>query len=60
MESVAQPPALRGLAALIGGLVFLFTNRSTEALALIVAIVVAVWAVAEFFAPGTKGRMQRL
>ena len=45
---------------IIGGLVFLFTNRSTEALALIVAIVVAVWAVAEFFAPGTKGRMQRL
>ena len=50
-------PTLRGLAALIGGLVFLFSSRSTEALALIVAIVVAVWAVAEFFAPAAKSRV---
>lgn len=57
---LVTPPTLRGLAALIGGLVFLFSTRSTEMLALIVAIVVAIWAASEFFAPGAKGRVQGL
>lgn len=55
-----NPPTLRGLAALVGGLVFLFSDRSTNALALILAIVLVVWAVSEFSAPAPEGRIQRL
>jgi len=55
-----NPATLRGAAALIGGLVFLFSDRSTEALALILAIVVAVWAASEFTVPSGEGRTGRL
>ncbi|MDJ0497429.1 MAG: DUF389 domain-containing protein [Acidimicrobiia bacterium] len=55
-----NPPTLRGLAALVGGLVFLFSDQSTTALSLILAIVLVVWAVSEFSAPTAEGRVQRL
>lgn len=55
-----NPATLRGLASLVGGLVFLFSNRSTEATAVILAIVVAIWAVVEFLAPEERGRPKQL
>ena len=55
-----NPPTLRGLAALVGGSVFLFSDRSTTALSLILAIVLVVWAVSEFSAPASEGRIERL
>jgi uncharacterized hydrophobic protein (TIGR00271 family) len=55
-----NPATLKGLAALVGGLVFLFSDRSTEALALILGIVVVVWAVSEFAVPASSGRSGRL
>ncbi len=55
-----NPPTLRGLASLAGGLVFLFSDRSTTALALILAIVLVVWAISEFSAPASEGRIERL
>lgn len=55
-----NPSSIRGLASLVGGLVFLFSDRSTSALALILAIVVVVWAISEFAAPAAEGRTERL
>jgi uncharacterized hydrophobic protein (TIGR00271 family) len=55
-----NPPTLRGLAALVGGLLFLFSDQSTASLALILAIVIVAWAVSEFSAPASEGRTNRL
>lgn len=55
-----NPPSLRGLAALVGGVAFLFSDRSTSALALILAVVLVVWAVSELRGPASAGRIQRL
>lgn len=55
-----NPPTLRGLAALVGGLIFLFSDRSSTTLALILAIVIVVWAASEFSSPTSEGRTSRL
>ncbi|MCP4303704.1 MAG: DUF389 domain-containing protein [bacterium] len=52
--------SLRGLASLLGGMAFLFSGRSTEALAVILGIVVVVWAMSEFASPAAEGRASRL
>lgn len=52
-------PALWGLAALVGGLPFLLPDRSTPARALVLAIVVAVWAVVVRLADDLENSLTR-
>lgn len=58
---MAHPATLRGLAALLGGLFVLFTDRSTRTLALVLAVVFVIWAGTEAASASSKeSRITRL
>lgn len=51
---LVNPPALRGVAALIAGLVFLGTGQSDRSLAVVGGLVLVVWGLAELAALATR------